>query len=127
MDQDNLTSSSSPSASNNGDLQGQVESLRSLVNTILVLCLVISGTLNIYFLRQYRNAKADLSAIRPQATAMVAEYEKTTGPAMDEFVKKITEYGKTHADFAPIMNKYQLNKTPATGASNPAPAAQKKK
>ncbi len=127
MDQDNLTSSNVAPASSNSDLQSQVDSLRSLVNTLLVLALVISGTLNIYFLRQYRNAKADLSAIRPQASAMVAEYEKTTGPAMDEFIRKITEYGKTHADFAPIMNKYQLNKTAPAGANVVAPPAQKKK
>ena len=130
MDQDNITTSpSTPAPGNNGnaDLQAQIDSLRSLINTLLVLAIVISGTLNIYFLRQYRNAKTDLRAIRPQAIAMWTEYEKKSGPAMDEFVAKITQYGRTHADFAPIMEKYQLNKAPVTGGAPAAAQAPKKK
>ncbi len=128
MEQANLTPNPAPAPRNDpghapGEVQAQLDSLRNLLNTLLVLTLVISGTLNIYFLRQYRNAKTDLGAIRPQATGMIAEYQKTSGPAMDEFIRKITDFGRTHADFAPIMNKYQLNKA----ASNAAPAAAAKK
>ncbi len=130
MDQDNLNPTPATPASTTGDLQAQVDALRNLLNTVLVLALVVSGTLNIYFLRQYRNAKGDLRSIQTQATAMVAEYEKTTGPAMDEFIRKVTEYGRTHSDFAPIMNKYQLNKSASTGAAPAtavAPGGPKKK
>jgi hypothetical protein len=51
---------------------------------------------------------------------MFAEYQKQSGP-MTDFVKKITDYGRTHPDFAPILAKYNLNK-PA-GATGALPAA----
>jgi hypothetical protein len=105
-------------------LQAQVESLRHLVVSLLVLLVVVSGTLNLYLLRQVRFTRNDLNAVRLQTaninmTGFIAEYEKTTRPAMDEFVRKITQYGQTHPDFAPIMAKYGLNPQTATTTGAP--------
>jgi len=111
------------------DLQSQIASLRSLVNSMLVLLIIVSGTLNIFFWRQYKTSKTDLNALSQQAPAMIAEYNSKQGPIMDEFIKKITEYGRSHPDFAPIMTKYGLNQLkPATNAlpgSFVPPAAKK--
>ena len=104
------------------DLQAQHDALRHMVVSILILVIVISGTLNIYLLRQWRSVSKDLGVIRPQAAQMIAEYQKVNGPAMQEFVKKITEYGQNHPDFAPIMAKYNLKPVVPTNA--PPPAAQ---
>jgi hypothetical protein len=101
------------------DLQAQYEALRHLVVSILVLLVVISGTLNIYLLRQWRTTSKDLAGIRPQATQLIAEFQKVDGPRMQDFVKKITEYGRTHPDFGPVLAKYGIN--PAT-PTNPSPA-----
>ncbi len=115
------------------ELQAQCDSLQSLLVSILVLVIVISGTFNLYLLRQVKYTRTDLAGIRPQATQIINNYNKTGGPLMADFVKRITEYGRTHADFAPIMAKYNLKPgasasatpTAPSTASAPAPAAKK--
>ena len=103
------------------NLQAQVNALRHLVVSILILLVVMSGTFNIYLLRQWRTTSKDLAGIRPQATQMIAEYQKVSGPMMTDFVKKITEYGRTHPDFAPILAKYGI-KPAALTSTAPATA-----
>ena len=112
------------------DLQAQCDALRHLVVSVLILVIVISGTLNIYLLRQWRSVSKDLAGIRPQAAQMIAEYQKVSGPLMNDFVKKITEYGRTHPDFTPVLAKYGLKPTTPTNAGpvslTPPPALPKK-
>ncbi|SRR6266446_2139511 len=98
------------------ELQEQYENLKSLVVSILLLVVVLSLTANIYLLRQVRHASADLSAIPPQARQMIADYNRVNAPAVRDFLNKITEYGRTHPDFVPILTKYGLKPAPAPGA-----------
>jgi hypothetical protein len=88
----------------------------------LILVIVISGTFNIYLLRQWKTTSKDLAGIRPQAAQMVADYQRVSAPLMNDFVVKLTEYGRTHPDFAPILVKYNLKPTAATGVPAIAPA-----
>jgi hypothetical protein len=53
---------------------------------------------------------------------MVADYQRVSAPLMNDFVVKLTEYGRTHPDFAPILAKYNLKPTAATGVPAIAPA-----
>jgi hypothetical protein len=110
-----------PLQAGDNDLQTQYDALRHLVTSTLILVIVISGTFNIYLLRQWRTTSKDLAGIRPQAAQMVAEYQKVSGPLMNDFVTKITEYGRTHPDFAPILAKYNLKPAVATSAPPIAP------
>lgn len=105
------------------DLQAQYDALRHLVVSLMILVVVMSGTLNIYLLRQWRTTKRDLTGIRPQATQMIAEYQKVSGPMMNDFIKKISEYGRTHPDFAPVLAKYGIKPAAATGAVPAAPTS----
>ena len=110
------------------DLQEQMDALRHLVVSLLILLVVVSGTFNIYLLRQWRTTSKDLAGIKPQAAQMIGEYQRDSGPRMADFVKKITEYGRTHPDFAPVLAKYGLKAAPATGAppvSSVPPAVKK--
>jgi hypothetical protein len=112
-------------------LEARCNALRQLVTSLLVLMIVVSGTLSLFLLRQVRYSSRDLEALRPQAMQLITEYQKTSGPAMDEFVKKITEYGQAHPDFKPIMTAYGLDKTeagpkPPAPTPGPAPAADPK-
>jgi len=109
-------------AANSGDLREQVESLRHLVGSILILLVIVSGTLTIFLLRELKNTSAQLDAFRPGATNMIAIYQKQQAPAMDEFIKKIQQYGQTHRDFDPVLFKYGLKNPPSSGAA-PAPIA----
>jgi hypothetical protein len=123
---DNLDTKS-PTQSGRNDLQAQLDALRHLVVSMLILIVVISGTLNIYLLRQWRSTSKDLAAIRPQAAQMIADFQKS-GPLMNDFIKRITEYGRTHPDFAPILAKYNLKpSTPTNAPAAPAPVAAPKK
>lgn len=104
------------------DLQAQFDALRHLVTSILILVVVISGTLNIYLLRQWRTVSKELAQMKPQARQMFDDYQKS-GPLMDDFVKKLTDYGRTHPDFAPIVVRYNLRPAGATGAPPATPAS----
>ena len=113
------------------DLRTQCDQLRQLIASILILVIVISGTLGIYLLRQWQSSRKDLAAIRPQAAQMIAEYQKVSGPLMNDFVKKITDYGRSHPDFVPVLAKYGMRpagpaNTPATALGSPPAAAPKK-
>ena len=104
------------------ELRDQVESLRHLVGSMLILLVVVSGTFNIYLLRQWKTSKTDLAVFKPQAANLIASYQKNEQPAVENFIKKMVEYGQTHADFAPILNKYQIKAAPPPpGAASPVP------
>jgi hypothetical protein len=88
------------------DLAEQVESLRHLIGSILILLVVVSGTLTIFLLREMKNTSGQLDAFRPQATNAIAIYQKQQEPAMVEFAKRMQQYGQTHPDFAPVLVKW---------------------
>jgi hypothetical protein len=113
------------------DLQDQIGALRHLAVSILILLVVISGTFTIYLLRQWRTVNKELAGFRPQATQLVGEYQRVSAPVMSDFVKKVTEYGRTHPDFMPVLAKYGLKPGSSTGAAPvtataPPPAVPKK-
>lgn len=90
------------------DLQAQCQHLQQLVSSLLLVLIVISGTFTIYLLRQYRFVKAELDAMTPQAVQIMTEYTNSY-PLIQDFARKLAEYGKTHPDFSPIVAKYRLN------------------
>jgi hypothetical protein len=108
-----------PGQTRENDTQAQLDALRHLITSTLILVIVISGTFNIYLLRQWRTVSKELEVVRPQAEKMVKDFQQNT-PLMDDFVSKITDYGRTHPDFAPILAKYNLRPAGAIGAA-PAP------
>jgi hypothetical protein len=119
---DNLDNKTPLQAGDN-DLQAQCDALRHLITSVLILVIVVSGTLNIYLLRQWKTTSKDLAAIRPQAEQMISEYTQKSGPLMNDFFNKITEYGRTHPDFAPILAKYNIKPVAAAGVPAAAPRA----
>ena len=113
------------------DLPAEFEALRHLVVSILILMLVVSGTLSIYLLRQWRTTVNELKVIRPQVSQMAAIYQKDEFPWMKEILNRLSDYGRTHPDYMPVLAKYNIKPgattgAPAGGAAAPAPAAQKK-
>jgi hypothetical protein len=101
------------------ELRGQFNALRHLVVSVMVLLAVVSGTFNLYLWKRWRDASRELEAMRLQAPRFaqeVARLQKTELPAMQDFVKKITDYGRTHPDFAPVLAKYNMKATPSTSA-----------
>jgi hypothetical protein len=97
------------------DLQAQLHSLQQSFNSLLCVVLIVSGTLTIYLLRQFRTAHAEVVALRQ----VMSDYNKVSAPAMTEFVRRLNDFERTHPDLGPILAKYGM-KPPA---GNPAPAA----
>lgn len=127
MDMENLTSQAAgqselqPAAKPElSELRAQYESLRSLVVSLLVLLLIISGTFNLYLLREVKYSRDDLAALRPRISRLVADYDRVTAPLIKNFVTQLQEFGKKNPDFTPILAKYHL--TPGS-TPNTAPAA----
>ena len=128
MDNLDLKSPVQPDVS---DLRAQLDQLRHFGVSVLVLVIIISGTFNIYLLRQWQSSRKDLAAIRPQAEQMIADYQRTSSPMINDFVKKLADYGRSHPDFAPVLAKYGIRpagpaNTPPPAPGAPPPAAPKK-
>lgn len=114
------------------EVQVQLDAMRHLIVSVLILVLVVSGTLTIYLLRQWRSVSKELAVVRPQATKMIEDYQKNSVPLMSDFLKKVTDYGRTHPDYMPILARYNIKPGAATGAppataTAPPTAAPKKK
>jgi hypothetical protein len=101
------------------DLQAQFDALRQLIISVLVLLIVVSGTFTIYLLRQYRSTNADVTMAEPQVRAEMAQYSKVKA-VMDDFVRQVVDYSRSHPDFTPILNKYGIKPLPtAPGSAAP--------
>lgn len=97
--------------------------LQRRTTRLLVGLIVLSFTLAFFVGFQVRRTGKDLDAIRPQARQMMTASEKEE-PTINAFVAKLTEYGRTHPDFAPIMAKFRLSTNSAASKLNAAaPAA----
>ena len=118
---DNVENTSVPQAEAN-DWRAHYDSMHHLVVSMMVLLIVVSGTLWIFLRWQVKYTRLELESVRPQATNMIAQYEKGTRPAMDNFINKLAEYGRTHPDFAPIMTKYGIKPAGQSGSAPGTPA-----
>ena len=120
-----------PPQSDLEDVRAECEALRHSLVSVLILVLVISGTLNLFFLRQYRNDKSQLKIEAPQIGQIVAEYNRNEGPVLSELVKRLNDFGKSHPDIEPLLARYGIKPASPTGGATPAatsapPSAQKK-
>ena len=126
---DNLDNKT-PIQPDGNDLQAEFDALRHLVVSVLILLIVVSGTFSIYLLRQWRTTSKELQAIRPQVAQMVGIYQKDEAPWMQAIKDKLSEYGRTHPDYMPVLAKYNIRPSATTGAppttASPSTAPQKK-
>jgi hypothetical protein len=126
---DNLDNKT-PIQPDGNDLQAEFDALRHLVVSVLILLIVVSGTFSIYLLRQWRTTSKELQVIRPQVAQMVGVYQKDEAPWMQEILKRLSEYGRMHPDYMPVLAKYNIRPSAATGAppttASPSTAPQKK-
>ncbi len=114
----------SPTASSElADLRAQCNSLHSLLVSLLLLMIVLGGTFWIFMMRQASYSKQDGGVAFINYTNAQAQFERTR-PIIDETVKKLQAFGKTNADFVPILSKYNLLQ--ATPSPSPAPIKGKK-
>jgi hypothetical protein len=100
------------------DLKETCACLRHQLNSVLILLLVVSSTITIFFLRQVTLARKDRDSIR----AGVVEYQQNGIPALNEFTAKLREFAKTHPDVVPILTRYGVVQVSNTAPPTAAPA-----
>lgn len=83
---------------------------------LLVALIVVSCTLTVFLWRQVRYAKRDFEAMKAPATQIIQDFNQNKAN-MDAFVAKIADFGRTHPDFMPVLNKYRI---PAATTAPPA-------
>ena len=98
-----------PPAGEVSQLQEKFEALHHLLVSVLILVLVVSGTLSIYLLRQWRLTSKDLAAYQPDAVRFIDDFKKERAPRMEAFLEKLKEYGQANPNFVPILTKYGLS------------------
>lgn len=103
------------------------ESLQLQLTLQLLALVVMAATMAFFFYMQARRARFDLNALKPPAMAIIQSFEQEK-PGVDTFLAKLAEYGRTHPDFVPIMQKYNFPTNlpvpaPATKATVPAGTA----
>jgi hypothetical protein len=107
-----------PAQSEVSELRSQCAQLQQLVSSMLLILIVVSGTLSVFLLRQWRFVKAELDSAQPAALQMLTEHTNNLAFTQD-FLKKIAEYGRTHPEFNPITDKYHLKDFLAKPGSAP--------
>ena len=86
------------------DLRSEVRALKTVLCCALLLVFVFSLCVNVFLLHQTSTLNGQLV----QATQLVNAWANG-GPAQAQaidFWNKLNEYSRTHADFAPIINKF---------------------
>ena len=103
-----------------GGLQQQVRSLQTLMVAVLMILILLSGSINIYLLRQVGYVRKDLETMRqqePQLTQLIADYQKTSEPLIRNFVADLQNEARKYPELNPLLVKYNLSARPATGAA----------
>jgi hypothetical protein len=95
------------------DLSRQLAMLRAAV-------LVASLTLTAYLYVQNRRIGKDVEVLRPQVQQLL-DASKKDQDSMKAFAAKLLEYGQTHPEFTPILNRYGIKGVPAANPTNRLP------
>jgi hypothetical protein len=94
-------------------LQQAYQSLRTLIETVLVILLVLTWSVNMYLLKQLSLVRNEVE----ERQRFIADYKKNTEPLMGEFLTRLKEFTKTNPEFTNILYKYWM----PTNAPAPAP------
>src|SRR3954466_2111390 len=101
-------------------LQAEVRSLRTLILSVLVVVILLSGSVNIFLLRQYLLVHNQMK----EGQKISVDFDSKITPLSRDFWFRLVEYSKTHPDFNPIIAKYSQFIV-ATPPANAAPAPKK--
>jgi hypothetical protein len=101
-------------------LKQELQSLRNVMVSALMVLLVFTLALDIYFF----HLAADVTARADQAEKIVNNYANVVSPAAAKVWGELLQYSKTHPDFQPIIDKYSPHIVVQPNAK-PTPAAKK--
>ena len=118
-------SPTAPTNSEFNELKEECAQLRAQTRNLRLAQLIVALAVAAFFWVEARRNGQALETMRPQA-AQIAEVTKKQTPAINEFVNRLAEYGRTHPDFVPVLTKYGITTTATSAAPSAVPAATKK-
>jgi hypothetical protein len=89
---------------NTSQLKKELDSLRTMFVTTVVVLIVFSGAVNLYLLSQVRTVNKELH----REQKMVEDFKSKELPNINAFISKLQSFSKTHPDINPILAKYGL-------------------
>jgi hypothetical protein len=115
----------SPASTELTELKEQYAQLRAQTHNLRIAQLIVAlAVAGFFWVEARRNGQA-LETLRPQA-AQVADVTKKQTPAINDFVNRLAEFGRTHPDFVPVLTKYGISTTTTSAVPGISPAAPKK-
>jgi hypothetical protein len=90
-------------------LERECATLRKLLVATLFFLLLLSGSVNLYLLRQMISARKDLAELRPRVEQRLADYQKNEEPAINAFIANLRAFAVAHPDFAPVLANYRIS------------------
>lgn len=122
------------------DMKKTCAELESQLHTLRLVVLVAVAISALFFWREGNLNGAAVAQMQPQVTQIMqymgqlekqgSSYEKQI-QALQAIAMRLSDYGRTHADYQPVLAKYgvPMASAPAPAAAKPAaaPAAQPKK
>ena len=132
---------STPASSENAELRATCAELESQIFTLRIVLLLAVAVTGLFFWREGNLNGAVVAQMQPQVTQIsqyLGQLEKQGSSfekqmqALQAIAMRLSDFGKTHPDYQPILAKYgiQVAAAPATTAAKPAaafPAAAPKK
>ena len=113
-----------PAETEETDLQQECVDLRRMTMMLLLGLVMVSVTFTAFLWLQARRAGYDLRIVQQQAQQL-AEANSKEGPAIQNFIARLYQYGQTHPEFGEILKKYNIRATVPSGptGTNPVPAS----
>ena len=120
--------STKPASSENAELRATCAELESQIFTLRIVLLLAVAVTGLFFWREGNLNGAVVAQMQPQVTQIsqyLGQLEKQGSSfekqmqALQAIAMRLSDFGKTHPDYQPILAKYGIQVAPA---SSPAPA-----
>jgi hypothetical protein len=115
------TSDAPSTPADSGELLTAVKSLQYQFNTLLILMLIVSGTLAVFFYMQCRHSGWEVRNLRENVVPQIDQYNTNTVPQMQRFLGDLARYAEQRPEVVPILKRYGLQPKPATATPPAAP------
>jgi hypothetical protein len=88
------------------DLSRKIHELYGLVLTALTALLILALGINLFFLKQFLTARAELATAQTMVENLSAQYRQKE-PAMRQFAAALQNFAGAHPDFQPTLQRYR--------------------
>jgi hypothetical protein len=95
------------------------QNLRTLFQALALIVLVLSGSVNVFLLRQVSLVRKEVQ----ERQRFMDDYTQNNLPLITNFVARLQGFARNNPDFIPVMNRYGIRTDNASGMPGTGPAA----